>query len=219
MARRTQRERHAQRERQALCDLLLEVGPDQPTLCAGWTTRDLAAHLVARDRKPQALPGLAVSRLHGITERVEQAARDAHSYEDLVALIRAGVPLWHPARIPAVDELINHAEYFIHHEDVRRAQPDWKPRDLDAAARDKLWRPLRLIGKQGFRRSPVGVVAERTDGEGRLVLRSGTGRQVVLAGAAPELLLYAFNRREQAVVDVRGDQAAVADFLAAPAGL
>ncbi|WP_131787297.1 TIGR03085 family metal-binding protein [Protofrankia symbiont of Coriaria ruscifolia] len=218
MARRTQWERYAQRERQALCDLLLELGPDQPTLCTGWTTRDLAAHLVARDRKPQALPGLAVPRLHGITERVERATRDAHSYEDLVALVRAGAPVWHPARIPAVDEAINHVEYFIHHEDVRRAQPAWKPRDLDAATRDKLWRPLRLIGNRGFRKSPVGVVAERTDGVGRLVLRSGTG-QVVLAGAAPELLLYAFNRREQAVVDVRGNQTAVADFLAAPAGL
>jgi uncharacterized protein (TIGR03083 family) len=38
----------AQEERNELCDLMLETGPDAPTLCEGWTTRDLAAHLVIR---------------------------------------------------------------------------------------------------------------------------------------------------------------------------
>ena len=35
----------AQSERQQLCDLFEEVGPDQDTLCEGWTTAHLAAHL------------------------------------------------------------------------------------------------------------------------------------------------------------------------------
>ncbi|KLL12925.1 MULTISPECIES: TIGR03085 family metal-binding protein [Protofrankia] len=218
MVRLTPQERYAQQERRELSDLLLELGPDQPTLCTGWTTRDLAAHLVARDRKPQTLPGLAIPQLHKVTERVERATRESHSYEDLVALVRKGAPVWHPAHLSLVDELLNHVEYFVHNEDVRRAQPDWKQRDLDTAERDRLWKALKVVGKIGFRRSPVGVVAECTDGGGRLVLRSG-GRQVVLAGAAPELLLYAFNRREQAAVDIRGDEAAIADFRAAPSGL
>ncbi|AEH10830.1 MULTISPECIES: TIGR03085 family metal-binding protein [Protofrankia] len=218
MVRLTPQERYAQQERRELSDLLLELGPDQPTLCTGWTTRDLAAHLVARDRKPQTLPGLAIPQLHKVTERVERVTRKSHSYEDLVALVRKGAPVWHPAHVSLVDELLNHVEYFVHNEDVRRAQPDWKQRDLDTAERDRLWKALKVVGKIGFRKSPVGVVAERTDGEGRLVLRSG-GRQVVLAGAAPELLLYAFNRREQAAVDIRGDEAVIADFRAAPSGL
>ena len=48
----------AQLERGRLCDLLLEVGPDAPTLCEGWTAADLAAHLVIRERKPLAAPGI-----------------------------------------------------------------------------------------------------------------------------------------------------------------
>jgi uncharacterized protein (TIGR03083 family) len=44
----------ARAERAALCDLFDEVGPDAPTLCAGWTTRDLAAHLVIRERRADA---------------------------------------------------------------------------------------------------------------------------------------------------------------------
>ncbi|MGD0448569.1 MAG: maleylpyruvate isomerase family mycothiol-dependent enzyme [Candidatus Dormibacteria bacterium] len=39
-------------ERRELCDLLIQVGPDAPTLCEGWTTSDLAAHLVLRERFP-----------------------------------------------------------------------------------------------------------------------------------------------------------------------
>jgi uncharacterized protein (TIGR03085 family) len=50
----------AQLERSRLCDLFLEVGPDQPTLCEGWTTADLAAHLVIRERRPDAAPGILV---------------------------------------------------------------------------------------------------------------------------------------------------------------
>jgi uncharacterized protein (TIGR03083 family) len=41
---------YAKRERVLFADLLARVGPDEPTLCAGWTTRDLAAHIVVRER-------------------------------------------------------------------------------------------------------------------------------------------------------------------------
>ena len=37
---------YAQDERAALAALLDETGPDGPTLCEGWQTRDMAAHLV-----------------------------------------------------------------------------------------------------------------------------------------------------------------------------
>ena len=35
----------ARRERDALCDLALLLGPDAPTLCEGWDARDLVTHL------------------------------------------------------------------------------------------------------------------------------------------------------------------------------
>ena len=62
----------ARAERLLLCDLLTRIGPDAPTLCQGWTTGDLAAHLVTRERRPDAGPGLVVPLLAGHTERVQR---------------------------------------------------------------------------------------------------------------------------------------------------
>ena len=45
---------YSQEERLALCALLDKSGPDAPTLCEGWTTGDLAAHLVLREHRPAA---------------------------------------------------------------------------------------------------------------------------------------------------------------------
>ncbi len=38
-----------EREREELCDLFLELGPEAATLCEGWTSTDLAAHLVLQE--------------------------------------------------------------------------------------------------------------------------------------------------------------------------
>ena len=57
--------RYARPEREALCDLLTDLGPEAPTLCAGWRTRDLAAHLVLRERRPDAAPGILLPLLAG----------------------------------------------------------------------------------------------------------------------------------------------------------
>ncbi len=46
-------------ERAQLANLLAELGPDAPTLLPPWTTRDVAAHLVLRERDPLAGPGLS----------------------------------------------------------------------------------------------------------------------------------------------------------------
>src|SRR2546430_10915913 len=97
-----------QRERAALVEILRAVGPDAPTLCEGWTTRDLAAHLVTRERRPDARPGLVIPSLHQWTEQVERARRDSSSYADLVATIHSGPPL--PMRLPIVHEAANAAE-------------------------------------------------------------------------------------------------------------
>src|SRR5438067_1422161 len=47
-------------ERARLADLLDELGPDALTLLPPWTTRDIAAHLVLRERDPLAGPGLVL---------------------------------------------------------------------------------------------------------------------------------------------------------------
>ena len=52
----------AQQERNTLCDLFVELGSEAPTLCEGWSTADLAAHLVVRERRPDSGPGLVWPR-------------------------------------------------------------------------------------------------------------------------------------------------------------
>ena len=44
----------AKSERAALADLFVTLGPDQPTLCEGWDTKDLLVHLLVRERRPDA---------------------------------------------------------------------------------------------------------------------------------------------------------------------
>ncbi|MGF7233675.1 MAG: TIGR03085 family metal-binding protein [Frankia sp.] len=228
---------YARDERRALCDLLDQVGPDAPTLCAGWTTYDLAAHLVTRDRVPSAGPGLIIPAFHGRTERAERAQRAAHPYPRLVEMVREGVPRWHPARLGVVDETVNLVEFAIHHEDVRRAVGMRPARRLPAAEADALWRRVKMMGKVGFRRLDVGVRAERSDVDNsdRTVRGASpdvaevdtSGRQlqlrrgapvVTLYGAPLELLMFSFGRQEAADVELRGDAAAIAALTAARIG-
>ena len=114
-------------ERRELCDLFDRLGPDAPTLCEGWATRDLAVHLVVRERRPDALAGKLVKALADRGERIERELRE-QSWPELVEQVRQGPPKWNPLGLAAVDEAVNAAEFYVHHEDVRRAQPDWRPR-------------------------------------------------------------------------------------------
>ena len=110
----------AQRERAELCDLLEELGPDAPTLDEGWTTADLAAHLVVRERDPRTGPGIVLrrGRAAALTARL-QAAEKAKGYDAVVARVRSGPPWWW--KLPGVDGTAGLNEFFLHHEDVRRA--------------------------------------------------------------------------------------------------
>src|SRR5918911_778957 len=115
--------RHARAERLTLAHLLTQVGPDAPTLCTGWTARDLAAHIVVRERRPLAAAGIAIRSLADRTARI-QARFAGKDYDELVDEVRRP-PLWSPLSNPLLDEAVNVNEMFIHHEDVRRAQPGW----------------------------------------------------------------------------------------------
>ncbi|WP_067176963.1 TIGR03085 family metal-binding protein [Microtetraspora niveoalba] len=214
---------HSRSERAALCALLDDLGPGAPTLCAGWTTSDLAAHLAVRERRPDALPGIAVGALAPYTASVQERLKARLPYPELVDLVRQGPPRWSPyGLVPGVDELVNTVELFVHHEDVRRARPAWEPRELPAALDDLLWRRLRTMARLFFRRSPVGVVLRRTSGE-RTTGEKAAGRMaepaVVATGDAQELLLLAFGRQAHARVSYEGDAGAVARLREAPLGM
>jgi hypothetical protein len=80
---------YAREERAALAALLAETGPDAPTLCEGWQTRGLAAHLVLRERRPDAAAGVMGGPLAGYTARVQRRYLGRYSYPELVGLIVA----------------------------------------------------------------------------------------------------------------------------------
>jgi uncharacterized protein (TIGR03085 family) len=189
----------ARRERLALADLLHDLGPDQPTLCAGWTTRDLAAHLVVRDRRPDATIGMLIPPLREHGERVRRA-RAAQPYEVTLAALRTP-PVWSPVSNPLVEGLTNSAEFFIHHEDARRGRPDWAPRDLDAGDAAMLWRQARFSGRLvlGRLRLPVRV---RSEGFGQFDI--GTGPLTTLSGPPGEVTLFLSGRQRASRVEVDG---------------
>ncbi|MBB1260071.1 TIGR03085 family metal-binding protein [Streptomyces alkaliterrae] len=207
---------HAARERRALADLLEEAGPDAPTLCDGWTTRQLVAHLVVRERRLDAAGGIVIKPLQARLERV-QAEFAAKPYQELVEMFRAGPQKLSPFSLKQVDEASNVVEFYLHSEDVRRARPDWKPRELDPVFADALWRRLEAGGRIYGRKSPVGLVLRRTNGQ-TAVLRKGVP-VVTVTGEPGELVLYASGRQQVAQVRAEGDEVAVERAARAPLGL
>ncbi|MDT0435346.1 MULTISPECIES: TIGR03085 family metal-binding protein [Streptomyces] len=197
----------AKRERLLLADLLETAGPDAPTLCEGWLTRDLAAHVVVRERRPDAAGGILIKQLAARLDRVT-AEFLQKPYEELLQLIRSGPPRFSPFSLKQVEEMSNTVEFYVHTEDVRRARPGWVPRELDGVFQDALWSRLERSARLMGRGAPTGLVLRRPDGQ-TVVAHRGTP-VVTVTGAPSELLLFSYGRQAVADVAVEGDQDAVA---------
>ena len=193
------------------------VGPDAPTLCEGWTTRDLAAHLVIREYRPDAAPGILIPFFASHTAKVQDEVAGRNDWDELVEKVASGPPVYSPFKL--LDPVANVPEMFIHHEDVRRAQPGWEPRVLEPALASSLRRTLPLMARLTLARVP-GRVTLRTP-EGKTVLTAGSAKSQgpagVVTGAPAELLLFSVGR--QARVEFDGDAAAVQAVRDAPKGL
>jgi uncharacterized protein (TIGR03085 family) len=209
---------YARDERVALCALLDDLGPDKPTLCEGWQTVDLAAHLVLRERRPDAGAGIVGGPLANYTRRVQSRIAARTPYPDLVNLVRTGPPRLSPMGIPGADERVNAVEFFVHHEDVRRAQPGSQPRDLDPGFAETLWRRLGM-SRLLLRKAPVGVELVRSDapaGASRVRITAKAKTPVVtVTGPAAELTLWCMGRTSAAEVRLDGADPDVAALKAA----
>jgi uncharacterized protein (TIGR03085 family) len=215
---------YARDERTALCALLDKTGPDAPTLCEGWLTRHLAAHLVLRERRPDAAAGILGGPLAGYTRRVTNTLATRTPFPHLVQQIRSGPPALSFFRIHGVDERANLVEYFVHHEDVRRAADGWEPRSVPDGLAGALWQRLRM-SRILFRRVPVGVELARNDlavdpGQQpvRMTARAKTP-VVTVTGHPAELMMWALGRSAAARVRLDGSADAVRRLGEARIGL
>lgn len=194
--------RFARAERGALCDAFLRLGPEAPTLCEGWDTSDLAAHLVVREgRNPLVSAGVVVPGLSGLTERAMRKAQDRDSWDGLVDRVRQGPPKGSLMRSPKLDGAINTIEYFVHHEDVLRAQPDAPRRRLDADLEEALWDRTEQFAGRLIKGAPVAVVLRRPGGAELTFPASGSDGTVTLTGTPGELIMWVYRRDGDVQVD------------------
>ena len=202
-------------DRRQFADELLALGPDAPTLCEGWTARDLAAHIVLRDRRPDAMAGVLIPAFSGHTEKVQDkiAAKD---WDELVALVREP-PKLSPSRVEKLDRLSNTHEFFVHLEDLRRAQPGWEPRELDDDHLTDIRASLGRMAKPLARKVPVGITPEPETGDP--IVAKKAEPMVTVRGPVGELMLFVFGRQDHARVALEGDPDAIETARTASFGL
>lgn len=195
----------ARRERQALCDTALELGPDAATLCDPWHVRQLISHLVLRERSPRAI-GFTVPPFARLAEG-GMAKLEDKDFVELVERFRS--PGLVPFGLRGVEPAFNTLEHFVHHEDMRRAQAEWSPRELPEADENTIWSFVMLLGRVMARRAHVPVRIE--SGSRSAALRGGKPA-VVVRGRPSELALLLNGRGRVADVEYDGPADLVATF-------
>ena len=209
------RELLARRERRDLCDLALVLGEDSPTLSGDWTAKDLVTHLLVREHSPLGAPGLVVRPLARLTD-LEMARIGRQDFAVLVERLRGrGLT---PYSLPPVDAVANTLEYFVHHEDLRRAQPGWAPRELDRADESALWSAIRVFGRALVRPAGVPVRIRRTDTGKEASLRRGRN-PAVLSGLPSEIVLFLYGRDQHHGLSFTGPEENIERLRAAGLGL
>jgi uncharacterized protein (TIGR03085 family) len=205
----------ARRERTALCDLALAVGPDAPTLCGDWDATDLVTHLIVRERSPIGAAGIVVPPLAGLTDRAMARYR-RRDFGVLVEKLRS--PGLSPYALPPLEKRLNTLEYVVHHEDLRRAQPDWQSRTLPPADLDLVWSLVRTGSSFLGRALPAPTVLRRADTGAEAVARKGDD-PVTVTGPVVELVLFLFGRSAVRGLTFDGPDDAVAAVRAADLGM
>lgn len=208
--------------REVLAETLLAAGPHSPTLCEGWETRDLAAHLFLREHRPSVGLAMVIKPLAAISEKslrkLAATAESPEGYQKLINDFRAGHPFYSPMkRSPSLDASANLIEYFVHTEDVRRARNRWAPRALDEDYSNALWDELIKRAAILYRGVDLGIVLVRSDGLRHVAKRAPVS--VAIKGDPGELLMHAHGRTGHALVTFEGQPDAVALLDSAEVGL
>lgn len=197
--------RYVDTSREALADVLVSVGPDAETLCEGWKSRHLAAHLLIRENSALSA-GLLLPLMRGPMEsrleKMAEAAKELPVYLELVDEFRAGPKKFSPFRIPRINRTANLLEYFVHTEDVRRARSRWAPRHLDQDYVAALWHDLTQRAKFMYAKSPVGVILVSKSGDRYVAKKSANS--VAVTGHVGELIMYSHGRQDHALVTFEG---------------
>ena len=109
---------------------------------------------------------------------------------------------------------------FVHHEDVRRAQAGWEPRQLAASTTTALRRRVAIVSRVGMSKAMAAVPARLTlrTADRQTVAEVGDGSPVTATGEPQELLLFAFGRNAVRI-DFDGHDDVVAAVRATKRGL
>ena len=208
---------YAHYERAALCESALRLGPQAPTLCEGWSVRDLMAHIAMRDRRPEAVGVIAGGRLGDWAEHT-RSRYTLRPFEDLVDMVRTGPHELSPFRLPKVGD-INLQEFFIHHEDMLRGSlPEAdasRVRVISDAEQEALYRAL-AFGAPLLTHGVKARVAAWCPGMTPLQLSSGHpgADEVVIKGLPSEVMLYLAGR--MSFVKFEGEPDHINRFVSAP---
>ena len=197
----------AQNERNSLCDLFDQVGPSHPTLCEGWNTAELAAHLIIRERSIKALglvmTGYPAKKLAEATKRLAEKK----PFDQLVNKVRLGPPFY----LKGIDGAMNLFEFFVHHEDVLRNEKNPDPRNDISELDEAIWKRQSGFSKLLIRGlKDIDLTLSRPSGE--TIHVGGGGRPVVAHGAPTEIALYLFGRRKYSQIELSGDPDAIREM-------
>jgi uncharacterized protein (TIGR03083 family) len=190
------------KERVALVDTLGGLADEdwaQPSLCAGWTVRDTAAHIVATATMtpPAFLAKLAGSgfSFQQMTRReIARISAGGGGGADLVQQLRARIDSRSAPPGPAVSWL---GETIVHGEDIRRALGGYGEHPVEhlLAVADFYKNSNLLIGTK---RRIAGVTLRATDAD----WRHGTGPE---ASGRLVALVLAMTGRRAALADLTGE--------------
>lgn len=200
----------AAHERRALVQALQQAGPEADTLCQGWNAHDLAVHIVARDARPDTIFGQEMPLV------ADKAARAYHqfeqlSFDELVDRIQAGPPRWSPANLRQIGDVMNTVEFFVHTEDVLRAEDNTdddaenqllRRRSIPESVRRKLWQQASSVLFTTAARSKHQRITFISPGYGAVTSGRSRDPLLILHGAPEELVLWAFGREEVAAVTI-----------------